>query len=1028
MTIENLNFYDKFGKNLNLDWIEEDQIWKGTIYFPELSVNLYDNENIFILENDSGTYKFPTIGPGESIEFNWKDNSNEKHLFLYEVEDDFELKNKFISPKDSITVSYDDIQPSSSGSSIDIKLPLQINVAFNPIDEEKYERVLIIYKNDETSPNLKTKIAEITFYGEAEDEDLRFSDWLQNFGIKFNREDANILKDYDIKEANPNMVDLNAARKSLLVNKDQIFPYIGTYKGLSNFVNILGYKDILQIKEYWKNINPNSPYFDKSALIDITDYLDDGKIDNINILDQNRNIKYGKQFRKTECLALVYQFTRETDNFDDDGVPEVEETTTFTVDEMFYKLNRLKTKIKNEIIPINVRIKEIIGEFIFFQKITIKFWKDDTKIFDFDLNEDAEVDSYPKSDINLIIRSLNPLLRKEYPTGGDFGSVILNSGSKNPFESDQKYKKDEIPVILDYVREFYDEIKLQKYPKLEARLTWEDGDDPERIIGAPVILNILTEKFTFSNFKGVTFEDLDSQDASLDPYFTLGNLDFKNFHEITWKITKVAPRPYKFEYRGKIQDISELPHFLPYVGQYRVTAELHDFYGNTSVFSKFINVEGIQKPQIIGITRLEDKFKYKVENLSNVQLIDFGTSYNYKPKVNVLDSEDAATRINVYKNLLEWQWFYKNGYGMGQNTYDVDIYDPDSNSYRDYNDPLQDNPKKEYWGLGVDRYPIKLQDFNDVTLDSLFFMRFEDLIYTDNFKAGFYIQDPKPGQEIQMSLFSTYILPDFNSLEELVQILNDSNHPGIRLFNYEIIDGRKSDRQFIIHAQAEYLSKEMYHILVDGGSRSPSPTKSSPNSGLARIDKYTFFHPKEVYSKRLVDYLKSNFPVFDEETLFLYAKTSDLVNGSVQDPSFWVDKKYWKFEDDSQIGHLPTLIDENSFNLSEIKIFDSTFNVPENIPVFFTVNNLDGKNEFIWRLYNSSTGEEIIRVRSVPFFIWKFKDLGVYTIQVDVIDNRGNVYSNQVDKMVNVVNRKRYIKITEDRLNRRKNKLLNQNN
>jgi hypothetical protein len=658
MTIENLNFYDKFGKNLNLDWIEEDQIWKGTIYFPELSVNLYDNENIFILENDSGTYKFPTIGPGESIEFNWKDNSNEEHLFLYEVEDDFELKNKFISPKDSITVSYDDIQPSSSGSSIDIKLPLQINVAFNPIDEEKYERVLIIYKNDETSPNLKTKIAEITFYGEAEDEDLRFSDWLQNFGIKFNREDANILKDYDIKEANPNMVDLNAARKSLLVNKDQIFPYIGTYKGLSNFVNILGYKDVLQVKEYWKNINPNSPYFNKSALIDITDYLDDGKIDNINILDQNRNIKYGKQFRKTECLALVYQFTRETDNFDDDGVPEVEETTTFTVDEMFYKLNRLKTKIKNEIIPINVRIKEIIGEFIFFQKITIKFWKDDTKIFDFDLNEDAEVDSYPKSDINLIIRSLNPLLRKEYPTGGDFGSVILNPGSKNPFESDQKYKKDEIPVILDYVREFYNEIKLQKYPKLETKLTWEDGDDPERIIGAPVILNILTEKFTFSNFKGVTFEDLDSQDASLDPYFTLGNLDFKNFHEITWKITKVAPRPYKFEYRGKIQDISELPHFLPYVGRYRVTAELHDFYGNTSVFSKFINVEGIQKPQIIGITRLEDKFKYKVENLSNVQLIDFGTSYNYKPKVNVLDSEDAATRINVYKNLLEWQWFY----------------------------------------------------------------------------------------------------------------------------------------------------------------------------------------------------------------------------------------------------------------------------------------------------------------------------------------------------------------------------------
>ncbi len=873
MLVENLNFYDKFGKNLNLDWNEDDQYWQGTIYFPITSVNLYDNENIFILEEDLGEYKFPKIGPGESIEFKWKNTNVEENLFIYEVEDDLELNNKFINPKDSLTITYDDLLPSSDGVEVDIKLPLQLNIAFNPVEEEKYERVLVIYKNDDTSPNLKEKLAEIKFYGEAEGEDVRFSDWTQNFGIKFNKEDANILKEYDIKEANPNMLDLNAARKSLLVNKDQVFPYIGTYKGLSNFINLLGYKDVLQIKEYWKNINENSPYFEKTALVDITDYLDDGKIDNINILDKNKNIKYGNQFKKTECLALVYQFTRESGKFDDDGIPEVEETTTFTVDEMFYKLNLLKKKVKNEIIPINVRIKEIIGEFIYFQKITIKFWKDDTKIFDFDLNEFSEVKSYPNSDVNLIIRSLNPLLRKEYPNGSDFGSVILNSGTKNPFESNQKYKISEIPTIIEYIEDFYDEIKVQKYPKLEQKLTWEDGDDPERIIGAPVVLNIHTEKFTFSNFKGVTFEDLDSQDVLLDPYFTLDNLDFKNFYEITWKISKDSPRPYTFEYRGKISDLNKLPHFLPYVGRYRVTAELHDFYGNTSVFSKFINVEGIQKPHIVAVARLEDKFKYKLENLSNVRLIDFGTSYNYKPKVNVLDSEDAITKIDIYKNLLEWQWFYKNGYGLGQKTYDVEIYDEDSNSYLSYDDPLQSHPKKEYWGLGTDRYPIKLQDFNDVTLDSLFFMRFEDLIYTDNFKAGFYLQDPRPGQEIQMSLFSSYVIPSFTDLENLVEILNDSNHPGIRLFNYEIIRGRESDRQFVIHAQAEYLSKEMYHILADGGNASPSPKTSSPSSGLASIDKYTFFHPKEVYSKRLVEYFKSNFPIFDEETLFMFSKT-----------------------------------------------------------------------------------------------------------------------------------------------------------
>ena len=62
----------------------------------------------------------------------------------------------------------------------------------------------------------------------------------------------------------------------------------------------------------------------------------------------------------------------------------------------------------------------------------------------------------------------------------------------------------------------------------------------------------------------------------------------------------------------------------------------------------------------------------------------------------------------------------------------------------------------------------------------------------------------------------------------------------------------------------------------------------------------------------------------------------------------------------------------------------------------------------------------------MPFFIWKFKDLGRFTIQVDVTDNNGNVYSNQIDKMINVLEKDRYIDIVETRLNRRKNKLLNE--
>jgi hypothetical protein len=1035
MIVSNLNFFDKFGKNLNFDLDSTGTYFEGRIFFPELSAFLFDNENLFILEKVGSDYKFPTLNPGENISFEWKNMDSETNLFIYDVEKDFELNNFFINKKDSLTITYDDILPTSDGSQIDISLPLQLNIAFNPDEEVKYSRVLIIYYTDSASPSVKQKIAEIEFYGEGLEEDLRFGVWARNFGIKFNREDANILKDYDIKEAYPDWKQLNLARKSLLVNKEHVYPYIGTYKGLSNFVNLLGYKDILQIKEYWKNINSNSPYYNKQALVDITDYLDDGKIDNMNILDKNYNIKHGKQFRKTEFLALVYQFNRETGNFDDDGIPEIEETTTFTVDEVFYKLNRLKEKLKNEFLPINVKIRDIIGEFLYFQKITIKFWKDDTPIFDFDMNEKAEVQSYPGSDVTLILRSLSPLFRKDHANGLDFGVVQLNEGLKNPYESGQKYAPSDIPGISSYIKEFYNQIKIQKYPNIGAKLTWEDGDDPEKIIGAPAIFNIYTEKFTFSNFKGVTFQDVGSLTGSIDPYFTLANLDFKNFHEITWRITKDSPNPYNFTYRGKISDLNQLPHFLPYAGKYRVTAELHDFYGNTSVFSKFITVETIQKPHIVGITRLEDKFNYSLNNLDNIRLQDFGASPNYYPRVNVLDSESALSEVDLYKNLTEWQWYYKNRYGTGQNLYDVELWDTETQQYVAYTSPFQDHPKKSYWGLGTDRHPVKLSDFKDMTVKSLFWLRISDLIYTDDFNAGFYIQDPKPGQEINMSLFDTYIIPDFSTLDELVEILNNSNHPAIRLFNYEIIRGRKSDRQFVIHAQAEYLSKEMYHIIQSAGIGSPSPgsptqtaSPSPGGSGPANIDKYTFFLPKEVYSDRLINHLKSVSPVFDDETLFLLAKTSDIIKGTVQDPGFWVDKKYWKFALGEQTGHLPTVIDQNSFNINDIKVFEDSFNLPENGVVFFSVNNIDGKKEFIWTLFNSITGEEIVRTRSVPFFVWKFKDLGRFTLKVEVHDNRGTVYVNQIDRMINVISKNQYISNIETRLNRRKLELLNENN
>src|SRR5690606_36951478 len=131
----------------------------------------------------------------------------------------------------------------------------------------------------------------IYFYGEGEDEDERFRIWLAKFGMKFNREDALILKDYDLKESLPDWKQINQARKEIVVNRDQIYPYDGTYKGMLNIIYILGYRDVLRVKEYWRDVDPNSAYYNKFAMVDVTDLMTLGSIDQANLVDLNGQIK-----------------------------------------------------------------------------------------------------------------------------------------------------------------------------------------------------------------------------------------------------------------------------------------------------------------------------------------------------------------------------------------------------------------------------------------------------------------------------------------------------------------------------------------------------------------------------------------------------------------------------------------------------------------------------------------------------------------------------------------------------------------
>ncbi len=49
----------------------------------------------------------------------------------------------------------------------------------------------------------------------------------------------------------------------------------------------------------------------------------------------------------------------------------------------------------------------------------------------------------------------------------------------------------------------------------------------------------------------------------------------------------------------------------------------------------------------------------------------------------------------------------------------------------------------------------------------------------------------------------------------------------------------------------------------------------------------------------------------------------------------------------------------------------------------------------------------------------------MYELTCEVTDNRGNVYTRKIDRHINVLNKKQYIKNIEKRLDRRKLDFLN---
>lgn len=411
MVVRNLEFFDKDGNNLNLNWNDEKQIWEGNIFFPRVGVGLYENTTIYVVECvktnvveynvDSyeriidqkdcvnieyiyDSYSYPT-GEGNVV-FQW-DLANKfvDEFFMFNFDDDYELKDTsslIYTPYDGplcetlIVNRFDKYKVPLLNSSYDFDKYdlLEVHVAFMANEqsaETTYKRTLVMsYENG----YMKYDIARITFFAETIEEDERLKIWTENLGYNLKPEDSIIFKQSDIHECFPDFKLLNEKRKELMLEGHNIYPYIGSYKAILNVIKFFGY-DNLNIVEYWKNIYEDDVDFGKLCRTYVY------SLKNRKTLSAKRKpISLDtKDFKKLSNISLVYNINHpESEDgsklYDEYGLPNVIEDFDkdtrddfkLTIEEALIKLFALKKKLNDDFMPGSTKVTDIIGEGYYF--------------------------------------------------------------------------------------------------------------------------------------------------------------------------------------------------------------------------------------------------------------------------------------------------------------------------------------------------------------------------------------------------------------------------------------------------------------------------------------------------------------------------------------------------------------------------------------------------------------------------------------------------------------------------------------
>jgi hypothetical protein len=232
----------------------------------------------------------------------------------------------FFSEELTILDVYED-----SGNTVIVTVPFNFSTT-------AYSSFRIFWRN-------RLPLALLNLYGESEAEDERFKLVLENFGKKIDSGSEFIFRESDINEDLTNYEIVNKKRKELLLEGDNIYPYMGSYKALINIINFFGYYD-LRIKEYFLNVDQNASNYGKYLHLLIP--RDETQRKEVKKAWQ---IVPSKVYKKTSLFGLFYDLNKSTDEEDIYGIPTVVDAFEFSPEEVLIKLFGLK-EVLNEISPI----------------------------------------------------------------------------------------------------------------------------------------------------------------------------------------------------------------------------------------------------------------------------------------------------------------------------------------------------------------------------------------------------------------------------------------------------------------------------------------------------------------------------------------------------------------------------------------------------------------------------------------------------------------------------------------------------